>query len=32
MVMAHKGKVKWESEVYDRSGLGSRVPGEEAAG
>lgn len=30
--MAHKVKVKWETEVYDRSGLGSRGPGEEAAG
>lgn len=32
MVMAHKGKVNWETEVYDHCGLGSRGPGEGAAG
>lgn len=31
MVMAHKGKVNWETEVYDRSGLGGRGPGDGAA-
>lgn len=31
-VMAHKGKVNWETEVYDRSGMGGRGPGKGAAG
>lgn len=31
MVMAHKGKVNWETEVYELSGLGSGGPGEAAA-
>lgn len=30
MVMAHKEKVNWESEVYDHSGLGVRRPEEGA--
>ena len=31
MVMAHKEKVNWESEVYDHSGLGVGRPEEGAA-
>lgn len=30
--MAHKGKVNWETEVYDRSGMGGGGPGKGAAG
>lgn len=30
--MAHKGKINWETKVYDRSGLGGRGPGKGAAG
>lgn len=32
MVMAHKGKVNWETKVYDRGGLGGGGPEEGAAG
>ena len=30
--MAHEGRVNWESEVYEQSGLGGGGPGDGAAG